>query len=108
ILDPLFHLCDLCVLCGKALHQKSTEIRLHGLNCQTRPSLLAGGTPPTRSSASTPYGKAKGKDKQFDAAKKLKKVKLNRNKRAMIYTLSGPAFSYAGAGGVGLLIGAAR
>jgi hypothetical protein len=48
----------------------------------------------------------KKKDKQFDAQAKLKGVKVNRNKRAMMYTLSGPAFAYAGAGVAGLLVGA--
>ncbi len=35
-----------------------------------------------------------------------KGLKANRNKRKMLYTLSGPAFAYAGAGVAGLLLGA--
>src|SRR5260221_210659 len=45
-------------------------------------------------------------DKTFGVVSKQAGVRLNRSKRAAIYTLSGPAFSYAGLAVAGLIVGA--
>ncbi|HVY60345.1 MAG TPA: hypothetical protein VHF22_01775 [Planctomycetota bacterium] len=45
-------------------------------------------------------------DAKFPVIAKQAGVRLNRSKRAMIYTLSGPAFSYAGMAIAGVIVGA--